>query len=107
MSEPSTSQEQETPTSPLSDLQAANALIEQQNYLLNRQNDVTLTLEERNKALVQLKCQCERENHKLRKELEGYKKSKLWTLVSSFLPTISFGDDLFDSEIHNTKGKKP
>jgi hypothetical protein len=78
-----------------STLDVANALIRQQKYLLHRQADLNRAVICRNVELVKAANQCERENHKLRKELDGYKQGRLWTMVCSFLPTTTFGNDRF------------
>lgn len=80
---------------PCSSLDVANAMIRQQEYLLNRQHDMIEGVIRRNVELVKATNECHRENHKLKKELEGYKRGRLWTMFASFLPTVSFGDDLF------------
>ena len=83
------------PATPCSSLDCANEMIRQQEYLLNRQAELNRAVIRHNVELVKSANQCERENKKLRKQLDGYKEGKLWTIVSSFLPTMTFGDDRF------------
>lgn len=59
-----------------------------QEYLLARQDAFVQTACKRNNEFIQINADLQRENHKLRKELEGYKRGKLWTIFASFLPTI-------------------
>ena len=80
---------------PYLSLDCANEMIHQQEYLLNRQAELNREVIRRNVELVKAANQFERENHKLRKELDGYKKGRLWTMVCSFLTTTTFGDDRF------------
>ena len=78
-----------------SSLDCANEMIRQQEYLLNRQAELNRAVIRRNVEIMKAGNQCARENHKLKKELEGYKRGRLWTMFTSFLPTVSFGDDRF------------
>ncbi len=84
-------------SSPLvcSSLELANEIIAQQEYLLNRQAELLRAAIHRNNEMVKAANQCERENHKLRKEIDGYKRGRFWTMISSFLPTTTFGDDRY------------
>ncbi|WP_395734989.1 hypothetical protein [Prosthecobacter sp.] len=63
-------------------------MIRQQEYLLNRQEELMQAVMRRNRELVTTMNECLRENHKLRKELDGYKRGRLWTLIASMLPTM-------------------
>ena len=71
-----------------STLDVANAMIRQQEYLLNRQNELMQAVTRRNVELVAAANECHRENHKLRKELDGYKRGRMWTVIASMLPTM-------------------
>jgi hypothetical protein len=73
---------------PCSTLDVANEMIRQQEYLLNRQSELMQALTRRNAELVAATNECHRENHKLRKELDGYKRGRLWTVIASMLPTM-------------------
>lgn len=75
-------------TPPCSSLDVANAVIRQQEYLLNRQNELVEAVIKRNVELVAAANECHRENHKLRKELDGYKRGRLWTCIASMLPSM-------------------
>ena len=77
---------------PVSTLELAKEMIVQQEYLLNQQAELNRAVVRRNIQLVKAANECERENHKLRKELEGYKRGRIWTMFSSFLPTLSLGE---------------
>lgn len=61
-----------------------------------RQNEVLTAAVTRNNQLTSAMGALCRENHKLRKELDGYKRGKWWTIISSFLPTmrIDWEDDV-------------
>jgi len=76
------------PAAPCSTLDVANAMIRQQEYLLNRQNELLQAVTRRNAELVAATNECRRENHKLRKELDGYKRGRMWTIIASMLPTM-------------------
>ena len=71
-----------------STLDVANAMIRQQEYLLNRQNELMQAVTRRNVELVAAANECHHENHKLRKELDGYKRGRMWTVIASMLPTM-------------------
>jgi hypothetical protein len=73
---------------PCSSLGVASNMIRQQEYLLNRQEELMQAVVRRNRELVAAMNECHRENHKLRKELDGYKRGKLWTVITSMLPTL-------------------
>lgn len=71
-------------------LQVANETIEHQTYLLNQQSELLQVAINSNKLLTSNLNELERQNHKLNKELDGYKKGRFWTIICSFLPTTSF-----------------
>ena len=73
---------------PCSTLDAAISMIHHQEYLINRQEEMMQAMMRRNRELVAAANEFQRENHKLRKELEGYKEGRLWTMISSMLPTM-------------------
>lgn len=73
---------------PCSSLDVAISTIKQQEYLLNRQEELMQAVMRRNRELVSAANECQRENHKLRKELDGYKRGRLWTMIASMLPTM-------------------
>jgi len=98
MSKKSTNEQpstEETGPAPCSTLALANEMIQQQEYLLNRQSELFRVVVAKNNNLVAAANQAERENHKLKKELDGYKRGKLWTAMTSFLPTVGFGGDRY------------
>lgn len=71
-----------------STLDGAIALIRAQEYIISRQRDVTDVAVKRFDKAVRVGEAYARENHKLRKELEGYKRGRLWTMIASILPTM-------------------
>lgn len=73
-------------------LQVALELIDMQKILINRQNELLEAFTKRNLECVNVGNELSRENHKLRKELDGYKRGKWWTMISSILPTVTFDD---------------
>jgi hypothetical protein len=83
-----TPQKADYSSTPCSTLDVANQMIRQQEYLLNRQNELMQAVTRRNVELVAATNQCHRENHKLRKELDGYKRGRMWTIIASMLPTM-------------------
>lgn len=74
--------------SPAPTLALANEIVSQQEYLLNRQAEILRCAIARNNDLVKVMGEVQRENHRLRKELQGYKEGRWWTIISSFLPTM-------------------
>lgn len=76
------------PAATCSTLAAANELIRQQQFLMDRQKGMLAAYDDHCRALAGAKEKLSRENHKLRKELDGYKRGRLWTMVASMLPTI-------------------
>jgi hypothetical protein len=85
---PDTPLKADCPSAPCSTLDVVIQMIRQQEYLLNRQNELMQAVLRRNVELVAATNQCHRENHKLRKKLEGYKRGRLWTMIASMLPTM-------------------
>ena len=78
------SEETKIPTT----LESAIAVLKSQEYLIVRHQEILDEALRQNRMMVATGNDMARENHKLRKELDGYKRGKLWTMFASFLPTM-------------------
>ena len=62
-------------------------LLKSQEYIINHQQDLLNNCVNRNADLVKVCNEIELENQTMRKKLKGYEEGKLWTIISSMLPT--------------------
>lgn len=69
-------------------LAASIKMIEQQEYLLKRQEELMSAALRVNGALVSAANEYETKNAKLRKELKLYERRKAWGFLAMFIPPI-------------------
>jgi hypothetical protein len=62
-------------------------LLTAQEYMLMRQQEIVAAAIRDNNRHVRLLNELTIENEKLRRELEGHRRSKLWTMIVAMLPT--------------------
>ncbi len=69
-------------------LGAAIKMIEQQEYLMKRQDELLSAAIRANRALASAANEYETENAKLRKELNLYERRKAWGFLAMFIPSV-------------------
>lgn len=62
-------------------------LMHAQEYMLRRQQEIVDAALKENNRLVRVANKLALENEKLRRELDGYRRNKLWTMLVAMLPT--------------------
>lgn len=64
-------------------------IVAQQAYWLHREADMMDAAIRRNGKLVECANELQRENERLRKELDGYKRGRIWTIIASMMAGMS------------------